>query len=194
MAVYLFLNIILLLNLLIAILSSTYGKFEEHGIGFYLRNIIEILPQWRTQPSWNALTFRVPFFNLLNLCCFHCLYKRNTKLNYCLEIVNYIPAFLILLPFFLVLDCIMLPFTWFAVLRRAYQKKSCYFSVLSFLCFPIISLILILSDLVVIGMHLWRKPKGELACSPCRHAYLSESELKLLLKILKFPKREVRLS
>ena len=183
MSFYLFLNIILLLNLLIAILSSTYSKLEGKGIGLYLRNIIEILPQWRTQPSWNALTFRVPFFNLLNLCCFHCLYKRNTKLNYCLEIVNYIPAFLILLPFFLVLDCIMFPFTWFAILRRAYQQKSCYFSVLSLLCFPIISVFLIICDIVLISFQLWRKPHEKLAKPSCRHAYLSEKELDLLCKI-----------
>ena len=39
-------SMIILLNLLIAVLSSTYAKFEQNSIGLYLESVIDILPAW----------------------------------------------------------------------------------------------------------------------------------------------------
>ena len=41
LAIYLILGLVILLNLLIAILSSTYAILESRGVGLYLERIIE---------------------------------------------------------------------------------------------------------------------------------------------------------
>ena len=46
MSFYLIISMVLLLNLLIAVLSSTYAKYESNSIGLYLESLIDILPAW----------------------------------------------------------------------------------------------------------------------------------------------------
>ena len=179
MAMYLFLNIVLLLNLLIAILSSTYGKLEDQGIGLYLRTIIELLPQWRTQTSKNALTFRVPLLNLLNLCCFSCLLRGSKRLNYFLEILNFIPAFIILLTLFLLLDILSLPFAWFSTIVKTIRSKSCSLFILTLLLFPPLSLGLLVLDIILLTINLWKKPSSSLS-SKSNDPILSSEELDLV--------------
>ena len=64
---YLYANLVIMLNLLIALLSSTYSKNEELGVGLYLRGILDTNLIWEYHPLYNFLTFRNPPFNLLNL-------------------------------------------------------------------------------------------------------------------------------
>ena len=92
--VFLAVHLILLLNLLIAILSSTYSLHESHGVGLYLESVIDILPMWEYHKSYNFLTWRFPPFNILNLFLFCCLRKSSARLGKCMEIIYYIPVFL----------------------------------------------------------------------------------------------------
>lgn len=57
LAFYLLVNMILLLNLLIAVLSSTYSLLVTHGVGLYLESIIDVLPLSTFHPRYNILTF-----------------------------------------------------------------------------------------------------------------------------------------
>lgn len=57
LAFYLLVNMVLLLNFLIAILSSTYSLLVTHGVGLYLESIIATLPLSTFHPRYNILTF-----------------------------------------------------------------------------------------------------------------------------------------
>ena len=73
LAVYLLINLVILLNLIVAILSSTYSQLESQGIGLYLRSLIDIQVLWDFHPRFNAFTFCTPPFTLLSFCLFFCL-------------------------------------------------------------------------------------------------------------------------
>ena len=64
---YLYANLVIMLNLLIAVLSSTYSNNEQLGVGLYLRGILDTNHRWEFHPRYNFLTFRNPPLNLINI-------------------------------------------------------------------------------------------------------------------------------
>lgn len=72
LAAYLIVGLVILLNLLIAILSSTYASLENRSVGLYLERIIEEQEMWEFDPLLNFYTMRCVPCSLFTLCCFRC--------------------------------------------------------------------------------------------------------------------------
>ena len=81
LAFYLLVNMILLLNLLIAILSTTFSLFVTHGVGLYLESIIDMLPLLTFHPCYNILTYQVVPFNLLSCLCLPCIRRGSARVS-----------------------------------------------------------------------------------------------------------------
>ena len=149
LALYLLVSLVLLLNLLIAVLSSTFSQLESHGVGLYLQSLINEYPRYAYHPSLNFFTFHAPPFFALSLFCFPCAKRYPSCCGFALEIIYYFPLFLIVLAGVVTLDVIVFPFTYYSLMKTHCQRKnSCLFFVTLFffpLCFPLI----ILLDLVV---------------------------------------------
>lgn len=60
-------NMLLILNLLIAIMSDTYSKFSELKAGLYFTGIIRAIPVYQYDNKYAALITAVPPFNILVL-------------------------------------------------------------------------------------------------------------------------------
>jgi hypothetical protein len=58
-------NLILLLNLIIAILSSTFGVFEPLSLALYYDGVIEAIPMYKYSSTYGALVLSFPPFNCL---------------------------------------------------------------------------------------------------------------------------------
>jgi len=56
---------VLMLNLIIAIMSDTYGVFVQNKLGLYFVGIIEAMPVYKTDKRYGALVSTVPPFNLM---------------------------------------------------------------------------------------------------------------------------------
>ena len=155
LALYLLICMLVLLNLIIAILSSTYVQLETHGIGLYLRSVIDIHESWAFHPRFNLFTFRVPFFNLLSFLFSFCVPRLSLQSTRRLELFLYIPAFLLALLFFLSLDILSVPFAWLNTLRHHASRKRAGWFVLFLFFFPLYALALLCLDCVLISLKLW---------------------------------------
>ena len=159
LAIYLLINMIVLLNLIIAILSSTYSQLETHGIGLYLKSLIDIQDSWDYHARYNLFTFRIPPFTLLTFCL--SLFHKGVlhKCTRTVEAILYLPAFLLSLAMFMSLSVLSIPIAWFNVLRhQALRKKTGWFFLYLFL-FPLYALILLCLDFVLISVKLWSTPQ-----------------------------------
>ena len=186
LAIYLLINMIVLLNLIIAILSSTYSQLETHGIGLYLKSLIDIQDCWDYHPRYNVFTFRIPPFTLLTFCFSICIKRASTDCIRVIEMVLYIPAFLLGLTFFIILDFLSLPFACFNTLRHLAAKKKAGWIVLYLFFFPIYGLSLLCLDLVLISVKLWSPPplKTRFSRECCIQAPLMKTDLNLIEKYL----------
>ncbi len=167
LAFYLMLNLILLLNFVIAILSSTYSRLERHGVGLYLESLLDEIPKWAFQPDLNVLTYRVPPCNLLSLLLFPCLRPgpssrfrpRAPRLALLLEAFFFLPAFVFALLAVLLLDLLAAPFVYLLLLHRfCGHASSRGLAFLSLLAFPLLVLPFALLDVVLAAIHLWSRP------------------------------------
>jgi len=61
------LNMVLLINLVIAILSETYTRLSEQKLGLYYDGVIEVIPAYKYRKFYGALIAACPPFNLLIL-------------------------------------------------------------------------------------------------------------------------------
>ena len=142
LAVYLLISLVLLLNLLIAVLSSTFSQLESHGVGLYLQSLIDEFPRYAYHRSLNFLTFRVPPFNILSLLFLPCARRPSSKCGIVLEGIYYLPLYLVVLAGVLITDLILFPFAYYslATFLCLHGKKLRFFLVIFLfpLCLPII--------------------------------------------------------
>ena len=61
------LNMVLLLNLVISILSETYTRLSNEKLGLYYDGIIEVIPAYKYKKLYGAMIAACPPFNLLIL-------------------------------------------------------------------------------------------------------------------------------
>lgn len=93
MGLYLFICMVLMVNLLIALLSATYSRLSSQATGLYLKIIIEEHPRWACDPRFNLFSFRVPPLNILTLLALPCFSRFSAKTKDCLEKCLYLPAY-----------------------------------------------------------------------------------------------------
>ena len=165
LTLYLIINMVLLLNLLIGILSSTYSILQNQGVGLYLQALIDVQPNWayHQEPAANLFTFRVPPLNFFSFLCLPCLLRSPSSslrsLARFLEGLNYLPVYFLSLGCVLLVDALTLPFAWFGLLLHSCSKKcNLRFTLFSLFGFPFFAAFLMLLDLGVACIKLWKAP------------------------------------
>ena len=64
--IYLMLNLILLLNMVIAMMSETYANMNSERIGIYNYQILRVRPQYKFNKYYGGMVASIPPFNILN--------------------------------------------------------------------------------------------------------------------------------
>ena len=114
-------NLLLLMNLMIALMSDTYATLSEFKKSLYFTNIIKAMPHYQYDPTYACLITICPPFNILVFMFvpYFILSKNNNnkkKLNRVLLMIIYSPIAIILAFFFTAFNLLMLPFAYFKIL------------------------------------------------------------------------------
>ena len=128
--VVIILNMVLMINLVIAILSETYTRLSEQKLGLYYDGVIEVIPAYKYRKYYGALIAACPPFNLFIL-PFLPIYlcnskkKRLRKLNNTLVKIVFTPFALIYTAVFLICNILLIPF---AYVYTCYKKLNLIFN------------------------------------------------------------------
>lgn len=104
-------NNILILNLLIAILSSTYAMLESKKLVLYINEILTLRNSLEYERNCSSLISTFPPFNFvaLLLCPFIILARKPRRLNEVLFHLEYAPFLLLLTLLYLTLNVLLVP-------------------------------------------------------------------------------------
>ena len=133
--IVLFINMILIINLLIAFMSDTYNKLSQVRIGLYWSSVIKEMPRYEYDKHYGVLVmfpFVFSFVGFLILPCFSII--RNKKK---LEFINewafkiyYFPITLIVMSVFMAVNLALMPIAFLKtavhklVLLKKYRSKD----------------------------------------------------------------------
>ena len=113
---FLLLNHILLLNLLIAILSSTYAYYETKGVSLYISGILQMRFSSRYNPHYGALVSSFTPWDVLVVPFLPFFMFKNAEdlksLNSFLFHIAYLPIVFTLFVIFLMLNILILPLAY----------------------------------------------------------------------------------
>ena len=122
---FLFFNLVLLLNMVIAMMADTYAALTEIKVGIYNYNVLTVEPQWRMNKHYGGIiAFSPPLSPLtIPLLPVFLIAKDNKpflrSFTYGLKMINYGFVLLILMAFFMAFNMLLLPFAW---LKTFYAK------------------------------------------------------------------------
>eukprot|EP00347_Sterkiella_histriomuscorum_P018277 403346125 len=124
---FLIFNMILLVNLIIAILSTTFAILHEKQLALYYDGIIEAIPQYKYDRTYGSLVCSFPPFNILVLpfTLVFAFYKNEfflQKLNNGLLHISYFPVFLTMLVIFIALNLILIPLAYLYAIGVKIQR------------------------------------------------------------------------
>ena len=162
-------NNILILNLLIAILSSTYALLEDKKLVLYINEILSLRSTLEYDKNCSSIVSTFPPFNLIALmfCPFIVFINKPKKLNNILFHIEYIPFILLIFPFYLALNLILIPFGYLKGnilnIQQIFRKKmemTIQYRILRFFIFfffgiPIL-LLNLCADLIVFVIHCYQ--------------------------------------
>lgn len=114
-------NLLLLLNLVIAIMSDTYAKLAEVQLGLYSVGIIEAIPSYKNDKRYGGLIVMTPpisLFAYLLWPFYHCIEdeKKLADFNNKVCKVIYFPFACIFTIVFFISCIVMTPFAWLKVM------------------------------------------------------------------------------
>jgi hypothetical protein len=127
--VFIILNAILLLNLLIAILSSTYAMLEDKKIVLYINEILRLRSSLEYDENCSSLVSTFPPYNGITLAVspFIMMKKNSSKVNNILFHIEYLPLLLLISMFYIGLNLVLLPFAYlkgiYVTLQQAWNNK-----------------------------------------------------------------------
>ena len=118
--VFLACNLLLLLNLIIALMADTYQKLADVKLGLYSQEIIEAIPSYKNDKFYGGLISMTPPTNMFAyfLLPFYMCIKDKARLqrfNTRVCKVVYFPIGLTITAFFLASSLVMTPFAYFKV-------------------------------------------------------------------------------
>jgi hypothetical protein len=124
--IFILLNMVLLVNLIIAILSETYQRLSMQKLGLYYDGVIEVIPAYKYKKFYGALIAACPPFNLLVLpfLPFFACSRRKIKvrkLNNILVNIIYFPFALIYACVFSLVNILMLPIAYIITTYRKFR-------------------------------------------------------------------------
>ena len=125
-------NMLLLLNLIIAIMTDTYAYYNSFRRGLFSKNIIEAVPSYRNDKRYGALISAFPPFNLASMfflpimLCMKDKVKLKT-INLAICKVIYFPILLVSSLYFFIASLVLTPFAYFKMIIFKYKlyKGSC---------------------------------------------------------------------
>lgn len=114
MIIFLLFNVVLILNLLIAILASTYAILEAKKLVIYINEILKLRPMMEYNSNCSSLVASFAPLNIISLLFSPFFFiKKKTKVlnnvNFCTE---YIPVMLVISVFYILVNILLLPFVW----------------------------------------------------------------------------------
>jgi len=130
-------NMLLLLNLVIAIMSDTYANLADVKLGLYSQGIIEAMPSYKFDKHYGGLICMIPPFNILAfllLPIYSCIgnKERLERFNKVVCKTIYFPMGVSMTLVFSVCALLLIPFAWMKVilhkclLGRRYKKPQMY--------------------------------------------------------------------
>lgn len=166
----LIMNLLLLLNLIIAILANTFAYYDNLSLALYYDGVIEAMPMYKYSSQYGALVCCPPPFNVLIL-PFTPLFliiedeAWLRKLNNFLMYICYFPSFLIATIVFLIVNALLLVPAYFAAIfykinnvkiDRKRGKAATIMEVILFVIFgPVFLAINFILDLIYFWIHLF---------------------------------------
>ena len=121
--------------------------------------MINIKDVYEYDKDYNSLTFKIPFLNVINFMFLFCLKKKVRYVNRILEIINYVPIYVVSFVFLLVINTLAFPFAYIStVLNSITHKKTLLFGILMTFLYPLFAVISILSDFLTNFVKMFKKP------------------------------------
>ena len=123
---FLIINNILLINLLIGILASTYAIYEGRGVSLYVNGILQMRSGTEYEGSYGALVSTFPPFNffLLPLIPFYMVKKETRPMNRKVFHMTYIPVLCFAFLLFIFTSLLLIPFAYLkSIANRCHQVR-----------------------------------------------------------------------
>ena len=113
--VFIILNAVLLLNLLIAVLSSTYAMLEDKKLVLYINEILELRSSLEFDKNCSSLVSTSPLFNVIAVMFSPLIMsKENSQLiNNILFHIEYIPILILITIVYTFCNLLLLPLAYF---------------------------------------------------------------------------------
>jgi hypothetical protein len=117
MMVYLVINVLLLLNYVIAIMTDRYADLQESRLGLFYDGLVGSMVEYKYDSTYGFLILNFLPFNLVNLLIAPIfIFTKNVlllkQLNQWLTVIGYLPIGLIVTVIFFVANTLMLPFAY----------------------------------------------------------------------------------
>ncbi|CAI2385480.1 unnamed protein product [Moneuplotes crassus] len=159
-AIYLIVSAVLLLNFLIAILSSTYTFLEEKRDGLYIEEVILHMQRYGYHPLYSSIVSVTTPFNAFFLPLTPLLLSaRSRYLNSALQHIQYIPIAIVVTILFFCVSLILIPLSFlvqlFIKFRRSllYSKGDCsrghYWYIIDYLLFVLLGIPMLIFSVAI---------------------------------------------
>ena len=119
--IFLLVNAVLILNFIIAILSSTYAYYENKKLGLYYSTLVSKFSLMQFDEKYGAICCAPPILNLILVVLWPisfipCIRNNEEiliKYNYLLCYILYLPIAITFTVFFMVIDACLVPLAYF---------------------------------------------------------------------------------
>lgn len=126
-AIYLIVSAVLLLNFLIAILSSTYATLEEKRNGLYIEEVILHMQRYGYHPKYSSIVSVFTPFNIFFLPTNPLvLSARSRRFNSLLQHIQYIPVAIFVVIVFFLISFLLIPFSYLIQLFMKFRRSLLY--------------------------------------------------------------------
>lgn len=127
---FLFINVILLLNMVVAMMTDTYAEMNFVKKGIYNYQIMRLLPQYKINLTYGGIiswTLPLNVFSILTIPFYVCMKDRKAlrRLTSAIMFLNYMVQLLICSVPFVCLNLLMLPFAYLkTILAKILLNKA----------------------------------------------------------------------
>ena len=123
--VFLMINMVLMLNFVIAIMSSTFGGFEKVQVGLYMSTLIDVFPFMEWDDKYGSIIIMnsmlqwfyliaLPMYFIVDLCSPQYLEKLNVMMSHLI----FMPIVLFIWINVMIIDLVLIPVAYLVQLAR----------------------------------------------------------------------------
>lgn len=119
-------NLLLMLNLVIAIMSDTYSRFAQVQLGLYSNGIIEAIPSYKNDKRYGGLIVMTPPINMFAYFLwpfYHCIKDKSRlkSFNHGVSVVIYFPFGCFFTMVFMACCLVMTPIAWIKIVIHKFS-------------------------------------------------------------------------